>query len=300
MSPPPAPLELPPLRIVTHAGRGVNTSDPVTPDGRSSLCDAAAAPLPRHRRCRYVGLEDKGGDLGVERVALLCFPHAGAGPSAFREWVRRPSDVLDVRPLAVAGREKRFGEPLPVSVEEAVDDLLSQVAGHDRVAMFGHSLGAALAFEAARRLVGPDGTRVLRLFVSGSPSVARPRGEVISTLDDDGFVAGLERLTGYAHPALAHPAMREVLLPVVRSDVRMHESYRAAAEPLDVPITVLRGESDHLVSGADAAGWRDLAAGECEVVEAPGGHMYLVDHWPSLLDIVERRLLADLRSIDVR
>ncbi|BFO18436.1 hypothetical protein SHKM778_48240 [Streptomyces sp. KM77-8] len=105
-----------------------------------------------------------------------------------------------------------------------------------------------------------------------------PLGRHSAGLDDEEFVARVEQLAGYVHPALADPDLREVVLPVLRSDVELHESYRPAdGEPLPVPVTVFRGESDHLVTEEDCRGWADVSTEGRSLVEFEGGHMYLAE-----------------------
>jgi surfactin synthase thioesterase subunit len=103
------------------------------------------------------------------QIPVLCFPYAGAGASAFRRLREHPSDAVRVCPVQLPGREERFEEQLSTDVAEVVDillpDMMKAVNGSPRVALFGHSLGAVLAFEAAWRLGDVGGPAVLRGFV---------------------------------------------------------------------------------------------------------------------------------------
>jgi surfactin synthase thioesterase subunit len=102
-------------------------------------------------------------------------------------------------------------------------------------------------------------------------------------------VARVRELAGYAHPALDHPQLREVLLPTLRADVAMHESYRPpSSRRIAAPITSIRGSSDDLVSAEEAAQWSAATTAECRMVEVSGGHMYLVDSPPTLMRVLEQ------------
>src|SRR4051812_34076689 len=98
-------------------------------------------------------MDGDGGDGMTDPIPVLAFPFAGAGASVFRACQSEPSAVLRLCPLLLPGREQRFGEPLFTSVEEAADGLMAQalelVGDSPRVALFGHSLGAVLAYEMA-------------------------------------------------------------------------------------------------------------------------------------------------------
>ncbi|MFD4181161.1 thioesterase II family protein [Rhodococcus sp. NPDC058514] len=231
----------------------------------------------------------------MDGTVLICLPYAGSGASFFRGWRTVAPTGLTIVPVQLPGREERFVEPPLTTVEAAVDDLLPGLlrVGRDaeRVALFGHSLGAILAFELAHRLGDEGGVTLSRLFVSGSPGPSTVREIRASMLDDDQFVAQVNELAGYSHPALDHPELRELLLPVLRADVEMHENYRPPRRgPLSVPITALRGRDDRLVSARQSGEWREATTADTSVLELDGGHMYLTDHPHALLRLIATRL----------
>ncbi|MFC7448874.1 thioesterase II family protein [Rhodococcus daqingensis] len=227
----------------------------------------------------------------MDGAALICLPYAGSGASFFRSWRAVAPKGLRIVPVQLPGREERFAEPLLTTVEAAMDDLVPRLLpdcrAADSVALFGHSLGAVLAYELAHRLGDEGGVTLSRLFVSGSPGPSTVREIRASKLDDDQFVAQVNELAGYSHPALDHPELRELLLPVLRADVEMHENYRPPERgPLEVPISALRGRDDLLVSAGQAGEWREATTADTSVLELDGGHMYLTDHAHALLRLI--------------
>ena len=224
-------------------------------------------------------------------TTILCFPPAGAGPSFFHSWTGRGPDVR-VAPVPIPGREKRYGEPEHTDMAELlqviVPEMLTAVRDSDRVALLGHSFGALLAYEAARLIVERVPELDLILVPSGATRPGVPRGGAITGLPDDEFVAGVQQIAGYRHPALAEPDLRELILPPLRADVAMHESHvhDDAAVPLDVPILAVRGAQDEIVSAEQARDWRRITTGPFRLAEIDGGHMYLVDGWPQLVDLI--------------
>ncbi|MCX5194628.1 alpha/beta fold hydrolase [Streptomyces sp. NBC_00249] len=229
------------------------------------------------------------------QIPVLCFPFAGAGASAFRRCQEYGSDTVLITPVQLPGREERFGEPLYTDVVSAVDDLLptvlEQIAGSPVVALFGHSLGAVMAYEMAHRLNSLGRPQVLKLFVSGSPGPWTQRETRATGLTDEAFLQQVKEFAGYTHPALENPDLREWLLPPLRADVEMHENYRAPSDkPLDIPVVSIRGESDELVSAAQAAEWEAATTGGCRQVELPGGHMYVVDSPADLVRLIDGEL----------
>lgn len=231
----------------------------------------------------------------MSEIPVLCFPFAGAGASAFRRAQEFGSDTVRICPLQLPGREERFDEQPFTDVPAAVEDLLpfalDLVAGSPVVAVFGHSLGAVLAYEMAHRLRRLPRPELVRVFVSGSPGPWTRREIRATGMSDEDFLRQVRGFAGYTHPALEHPELREMLLPALRADVEMHENYLAASsEPLDVPITSIRGAEDELVSAEQAAEWKAATTAGCDLREVPGNHMYLIDSPAELVRLMAAEL----------
>ncbi|WP_377267913.1 thioesterase II family protein [Peterkaempfera sp. SMS 1(5)a] len=218
-------------------------------------------------------------------TALICLPFAGAGAGFFRKWRTLAPEGMTLLPVQLPGREERYFETALTDVDQAMDEALPRVLDQltalgeaaERVALFGHSLGAELAFELTRRLAR-QGTTVARLLVSGAPGPRDRQVERVSHLDDEAFLEGLRRVAGYRHPAMDHPELLAVMMPFLRADNAMHEDYRSAhAELLDVPVTALRGRNDRLVSAAESAQWAAETTAGFRAVELDGEHMYLTE-----------------------
>ena len=229
----------------------------------------------------------------AEPTAVVFLPFAGAGASFYHPWSAFAGDSLRVLPVQLPGRERRIDEEPYRDVTAAVDgvlpDLLEQLGDTKRVVLFGHSLGAVLAYELAHRLVAVPGVEVLRLFASGSTEPRTPRPGRATGLTDDEFVDRVRQFAGFSDEALDDPEMRELILPTLRADVEMHESYvPSSPDPLPVPVTALRGADDELVSAEQAAAWATATSAGFELVELPGGHMYLADSGRELLVLVDR------------
>ncbi|MEV7190128.1 alpha/beta fold hydrolase [Kitasatospora sp. NPDC093102] len=228
---------------------------------------------------------------GGERTALVCVPFAGAGPSFFHPWRALSAGRWRVVPVELPGRERRILEtPYRNAVEAArncVDALVADLDEGERVVLFGHSLGAVLAYEFAH-LLGARGVHVERLVVSGSPGPRTQRERRATGLPEEEFLARVEEFAGFRHEALDHPEMRELILPVLRADCEMHENYVPSTdEPLSVPVCSLRGGSDGLVGAEQAQEWRKATTGGFSYRELPGDHMYLVDSGREVLELIE-------------
>ncbi|MEV0251518.1 alpha/beta fold hydrolase [Nocardia sp. NPDC050712] len=211
----------------------------------------------------------------------MCLPFAGGGASFFTQWREHTSD-FDILPVLLPGRERRIDDAPYRNVQRAANgvlpEILEQVDRKRPVVLFGHSLGAVLAYEITQRLVNYTDLTVSRLIVSGSPGPATQREKRATGLSDDDFITRVREFAGFSDAAMAAPQIRSMILPALRADVEMHENYRPSSRtPLPVPITSIRGGSDDLVSDAQAREWQAETSVDFTFVEPSGGHMYLVD-----------------------
>jgi surfactin synthase thioesterase subunit len=222
-----------------------------------------------------------------KKTTLLCLPFAGAGASFFNGW-KSLADSMEIYAVQLPGREKRFCEQPFENVHDAVQSIVVEVSlalhREQKIVIFGHSLGAVLAYEVARKLIAAEFSNLACLVVSGSPSPWEERETRASDLDcNDAFIDQVLNFSGYDHPALEDEMMLELLLPVLRADVRMHENYQPnSTEPLNLPIITLRGIDDKLVSADQLKHWQKATSLPIRSQEFVGGHMYFV-HAPTPL-----------------
>ncbi len=233
-------------------------------------------------------------------IPLVCLPPAGAGASFFHPW-RGVADPFHLVPVDLPGRETRFAdEPrtdMPGVIEAILPGVLAVIRDCRQSVIFGHSFGAVVAYELARR-VSDAGLQRLRLVlvVSGAGRPGSGPDELISGLDDDHFLDQVRHRTGYSHPAFDDPEIRALLLPTLRADIALSERYRPhVIAPLPHPVLTLRGDADELVSAAQAAQWREMTSAEFVMRQIPGGHMYLTESWQQLLDLLRDECLPLLQ-----
>lgn len=226
---------------------------------------------------------------------LVVLPHAGGNASFYFPLSRDLAARAEVLTIQYPGRQERLSEPAPDTVAALVDGVERALAPwRDRpLVVFGHSMGAVLAYELTRRLeasgAGPRG-----LVVSGrrSPLVRREE-QNLHLQGDDALIAHVSGLSGTDPALLADPEFRELILPSLRGDYRAIETHRhEPGPPLRTPVSVYLGESDPRASVAEAMAWRDLTTAPFTYRGFPGGHFYLsAQHAP-----VVRALTEDLTA----
>lgn len=190
-------------------------------------------------------------------VRLYCFAHSGAGASMFRRWPQALPQDVEVCAVQLPGREDRLAERPCRSVREAVDSLLPSLDVTRPYALFGHSVGALLAFETARAVRRCGGPAPVVLMVSGSSAPHLEDTEPpLSSLPDDQLLEQLQRLRGTPDAVLQDAELMALLLPVLRGDFVLYESYAWYDEPpLACPIHAFGGEADVRVPVDDLDQW---------------------------------------------
>ncbi len=225
--------------------------------------------------------------------ALVCLPHAGGSASAFRSW-QAASGVLDVIGVQLPGREDRFPEPLLRTLPDVLDGLVAALTSFTgrRYALFGHSMGALLAFEAAHRLRQLKLASPEALFVSNfpAPDLATDR-EPLYDLPDQELTRWMIQVNGISPESLEHPDLLRLMLPTIRADLRIVDTYRwEPRQPLDCPIGVFAGVDDPEVPLAAARAWRSHTSRYLGTQSLPGGHFCVHGHISLVVASISRAL----------
>ena len=234
-------------------------------------------------------------------LRLFCFPYAGGSASVYRNWTDLPPEI-EVCPVQLPGRDERFREPAFTRGDALCDALVVALADHlDRpFAIFGHSMGAIIAYELTRRLQA-RGLSPRHLFVSGqrAPHIPLRRPQSYD-LPDPAFRNRLRELNGTPEEVLQDAELMGLLLPRLRCDFELSETYAGTGgAPLSCPITAFGGAQDHEVSRTDIAAWRDLTTSAFDSGIFPGGHFYLDQEGQTLRRCIAARLLVDANAASI-
>ncbi|WP_297625590.1 thioesterase II family protein [Nocardia sp.] len=232
------------------------------------------------------------------KTVLVCFPPGGGSVTGYRPLAQRFGAGTAVFAVQYPGRQDRLGDKSIPDLAELADHIARDMhrwPAAARPALFGHSMGATLAFETARRLEAA-GRPLAHLFVSGRPAPAFEEPGRLHLSSDDALIADLERLANDPEPVRilrTEPTIAELILPAVRSDYQAVETYRYhPGAPLHTPITALVSTADPTTSVAQADEWRNYTSADFETATFPGAHFYLdlPENQPALAALITRRL----------
>lgn len=229
-------------------------------------------------------------------LRLFCLPYAGGSAMLFRTWPKLLSPEIEVCAIELPGHGVRLREPcftrtepLIASLAEALKPFLDKP-----FAIFGYSLGSVISFELARLLRQTSSDKPVRLFVAGRrapqiSSVRPPRYD----LPDAEFIEELRKLNGTPEEILEHAELTQLMLPIIRTDFELDETYDYRREPaLDVPISAYGGLDDTDVSREQLESWRVQTTASFELRMFPGDHFFLHTSPALLLEAVSQRLAS--------
>jgi medium-chain acyl-[acyl-carrier-protein] hydrolase len=212
-------------------------------------------------------------------LSLFCFPYAGGSASIFRRWSEGLPDAVDVCPIQLPGRGSRLPEPSITKMPTLIQAIAEAICPHLQrpFAFLGHSMGALIGFELARHLRAGYGVEPVHLFVSGcrAPQVSAEQ-LIIYDLPDSEFLKELSHLNGTPREVLEHPELMQLMLPTLRADLELVQTYTyAAGAPLQCPVTVFGGLQDKEIKRTQLRAWSAQTTARFSLRMLPGDHFFI-------------------------
>jgi surfactin synthase thioesterase subunit len=219
---------------------------------------------------------------------LLCLHHAGGSGVFFARWAEDLAGDAEVWTASLPGRGTQVGEAqitdpdvLVAGLAQAARELLDRP-----LTVFGHSMGALIGFEVARKL-RPEGAPLAALVLSGCKAAHLHLGQGRGPHSDAELIEGLESWGGTPPELLADPQFLSMALPPLRADLMLCDAYRyRPGAPLDIPLTTLAATRDRTAPECDVAAWSVHSTRWRGIHVLPGGHFYLLPARRLVLDVV--------------
>jgi medium-chain acyl-[acyl-carrier-protein] hydrolase len=230
-------------------------------------------------------------------LRLICFTHAGGSATNFHPWVKALAPDIDVWAIELPGRGSRFGEPLLDNLQQASHLIADALSNDDLLdgpyAFFGHSMGGLIAYEVAQRL--GHASNLKHFFASGcqAPQIKTDQHPMSNFTDVQFLDTVIKRYDGIPQELLEEPKLLKILLPILRADIRMVETYEhKKGIELNCPITVMSGNEDLRATPQLLSGWEQHTQHPFEIIEFDGGHFFLQSQVCTVLNQLRQTLSA--------
>jgi surfactin synthase thioesterase subunit len=232
-------------------------------------------------------------EAGDASTRLVCFPHAGGSASYFFRLSAALSPEFNVCAIQYPGRQDRRSEPFVETIDDLADCIYAALNPviDGPVAFFGHSMGAVVAFEVARRFEQRAQITPTTVFVSAWRGPSRLGDETIQLGDDADLVKKMCELGGTDPRLLGNKEMREMVLPAFRNDVWALERYTPSPDVrISAPIVVMTAVDDPSTTMEDAMAWHEHTSGGGTTHTFDGGHFYLERHAHRVITVIAETL----------
>lgn len=235
-----------------------------------------------------------------KELRLFCFPNAGGSDMVFRDWRNHLPENVEVCPILLPGRGRRLREKPLTKLTEAVHEIVPAMLPYmDKpFALYGHSMGAAMAFEVARALRRRHHREPVALFVSGRRAPQVPSDDPLTySLPEAEFIEELRHLNGTPKEVLEHQELMRLMIPILRADFELVETYAYTDElPLDYPLHAFGGLQDPKVTSETVQAWREQTNSTFSARMLAGDHFFIQSNQALFLRLISKDLTNLIRE----
>lgn len=233
-------------------------------------------------------------------IKLYCLPYAGGSAMTYTRWKKNLNGMIQLCPIELAGRGKRFTEPYYNSLSEAVDDiyqLIKPELDSGPYAFYGHSMGSRLVYELVRKIEALPHPKPVHLFLSGgNPPHLKKNEKVYHTMPEEQFKTEIFNMGGTPREVFEHKELLEIFIPLLRADYKILETYEFQPDSMvfNCGITLFNGKADTEVSGVEIREWQRYTKIPCPIHEYEGGHFFIHDFMEDIVQIINDTLIQTL------
>jgi surfactin synthase thioesterase subunit len=234
----------------------------------------------------------------TQKIKLFCLPYAGGAATIYDQWHTKLSRRIELCPINLAGRGNRFNDNPYANLEEAVDDIYNMIKydiSESEYAIFGHSMGALLAYELIQKIQSHGQNGPIHVFFSGRKPVHIPKTEKFyRDMNEQEFQNAVLDLGVTPPEIFRNLELKEIFIPLLRSDFIIAETFvdRPEIVPLKCDITAFIGEEED-ITVEEAVQWKYHTNEKCTVHYIEGGHFFLLDRPHEVINIIN----ANLREV---
>ncbi|WP_078433802.1 thioesterase II family protein [Metabacillus halosaccharovorans] len=230
------------------------------------------------------------------KTILFCIPYAGDSATIYMQWKQLLGNHIELYPLELAGRGARYDEPFDSNFTSMMNDLAAQIkqyAKNKQYAIFGHSMGAVLAYELYYLLSEERFPQPRHLFLSGRPAPAQNvrKKSFLSKLVHEKVGELFQQSRDIPNEIAKHPELAKKFRQVLKSDLRIMNTYNSMPkqEKMKCPVTIFSGKKDE-ISEEEILAWRDHSNNDCKIVWVKGDHFFLHTRKEELVSVINQSI----------
>lgn len=232
--------------------------------------------------------------MRMDKVKLFCFPFSGGSSAIYLSLFKRISPQIEILPVELPGRSKRFSEKPLECLESAALDLYQGISDNldNSYAFFGHSLGCLLIYELMQIIARNNRECPIHIFLSGGIPPHFKGKTDLHTYSDQEFLTEIIRMGGIPESIVENKEFLNFFLPLIRSDYKMYETYTAKADFFKFPcaITALSGTKDYLANFESSKNWSLYTMKSCSHKLFEGDHFFIKSHSEEVGQLIEKVL----------
>lgn len=237
----------------------------------------------------------------TKNIKLFCLPYAGGTSMYYMKWKQYLCSNIEVYPLEMAGRGKRFGSNLFENMYDVVKDLFSILAKElDKLddfeyAFFGHSMGTVIIYELMKKIKQYNYKEPIHIFMSGRVPPSFQEKKIIHNLSYDEFKREISNLGGVPDDIINNNDVFDIFLPILRADYKIIETYKFSKSPKwNFDISVLNGRNDPEVEDYYISKWDMYTNKKCNFYLFDGGHFFINENTAEVVEKINNILIRNL------
>lgn len=231
-------------------------------------------------------------------MKLFCFPYAGGSAMNYKKWIKYLPEQILVHPVELAGRGIRYKEACMTEFDQVIEDVYQFIIPQldSPFAFFGHSMGALIAYELAKKLKRDNNILPVHLFLSGRGAPSSEVGIKYSQMGLPELLKELKKLGGITERFFEDETTRQIFIPILIDDFKVCESYRYVKEGsiLECDFSILNGKQDHTMKSKDIIGWKSYCKCQCKIKNFEGDHFYINNCTEQVVNEVKQVLLSKM------
>lgn len=230
-----------------------------------------------------------------QKIKLFCIPYVGSSAMIYSRWSKYLSNSIELYPVELAGRGRRFKDPFYNNIEEAVDDVFNMIKAESldsEYAVFGHCTSALLAYEVCKKFNNLKEKLPIHIFFSARrPPYIKMKDKKLQDMSEKEIIEEMFTLDTTKQVFL-HQERLSQFLPVWKADLNMYDNYCCADTSYDfaTDITILAGKDDPIVNYSDSYSdlkeWENYTSGKCSIYEVTGDHLFIIEQREEVVKLI--------------